>query len=159
MRNAGYAALCVAGAVILPWGLRRYLPAVAYAIPVAVNLALAALFAATLRPHGVPMIARFAQAERGELTPELADYARRLTWIWVAFFVATASTAAWLAAAGLVRAWIVFTTFGNYAAVALLFVGEIYYRRRRFAHYTHASPRQLWSHVRGVLRRRRGEPR
>ncbi|MEO8849801.1 MAG: hypothetical protein ABI440_14375 [Casimicrobiaceae bacterium] len=159
MKKAGYAALCVAGAVILPWGLRRYLPAVAYAMPVAINLALAVLFAATLRPHGVPMVARFARAERGELTPELADYARRLTWIWVAFFIAAASIAAWLAAAGLMRAWIVFTTFGNYAAVALLFVGEIYYRRRRFAQYTHASPRQVLAHVRDVLRQRRGKPR
>jgi uncharacterized membrane protein len=152
LKHAGYAVLGIVSVVVLPWLLRRFVPPLAYAIPVAVNLALGALFASTLRCGSEPMIARFARAERGRLEFDLAAYARRLTWLWVALFVVSAALSALLAAAGLVRAWIFFTSFGNYAAVAALFIGEFQYRRRRFAQYEHATPRVLLAHVHSVLR-------
>ncbi len=154
LKQVSYAAMLVAGIVILPWALRHFAPGLAYALPVAINLSLALLFASTLRARSEPMIARFARAERGTLEPDLAAYARRLTWVWVAFFVALAALAAWLAAAGHERAWIAFTSIGDYAAIAALFVGEFAYRRWRYAQYAHASPRVLLAHVRDVLRRR-----
>lgn len=156
MKYAGYAMLGVVSVVAMPWLLHRWAPALGYAAPVACNLVLAFVFAMTLRAGHEPMIVRFARAERGSLEPDLAAYARRLTWVWVAFFVAAAAVAAGLAASGNVRAWIAFTSFGNYVAVAVLFVGEYWYRRRRFAHYAHGSPRVMWSHVSAVLRGSRG---
>src|SRR4029434_6742381 len=103
---------------------RRVDPRVAHVIPVAINLALAALFAWTLRPGVEPMIARFARRERGTLEPELRGYTRRLTVVWVAFFVAMAAIAAWLSLAGWTAAWLAFALVGNYALIAALLVGE-----------------------------------
>jgi len=159
VKRAGYAVLFIVGIIVLPWLLRRFAPSFAYAIPVVVNLALGAAFALTLRCGSEPMIARFARAERGALEPDLAVHARRLTWVWVAYFAAAAMWSALLAASGHVRLWIAFTSCGNYVAAAALFVGEFYYRRRHFAQYEHASPRAMWVHVRAVLRELRGSAR
>jgi len=118
-----------------------------HAAPVAVNLALAAWFASTLRAGHEPMITRFARAERGVLEVDLAAYTRALTWVWVALFVAVAVIDAVLAAAGTRVAWLAFTAAGGYLLVAALFLGEWVYRRRRFRHYRHASPLALVRHV------------
>jgi len=159
LKHAGYAVLFIVSIIVLPWLLRRFAPSFAYAIPVVVNVVLGAVFAFSLRSGSEPMIARFARAERGVLEPDLAVYARRLTWVWVAYFAAAAAWSALLAASGHVRLWIAFTSFGNYVVAAALFVGEFYYRRRHFTHYEHASPRAMWAHVRGVLRELRGPAR
>lgn len=140
----------------MPWLLRQLAPTLSYALPVAINLALATLFAVTLRTGRVPMIERFARAERGTLGPDLAAYARTLTGVWVAFFVSAAALALALAAWGNLRAWLAFTSAGNYLAALALFVGEYWYRRWRFPQYAHASPRRMWSHVGAVLRGGRG---
>jgi uncharacterized membrane protein len=125
------------------------------ALPVAINLALAAAFAWTLRPGSTPMVSRFARRERGELEPELVGYTRRLTIVWVGFFVAMAGIAAALSLAGWRTAWLVFSLAGNYALVAALIVGEYLYRRRRYAHLRHAPPAEMWRHARAELRRER----
>jgi len=135
--------------------LRRVDPRVTHVIPVALNLALAAFFAWTLRPGSQPMISRFAQRERGKLEPELVGYTRGLTIVWVAFFVAMAALAAALSLAGWTAAWLAFVLVGNYALVALLLVGEWLYRRRRFSHLTHAPPSQMWRHARAEMKARR----
>lgn len=128
---------------------------VAQALPVAINLALAAAFAWTLRPGSTPMISRFARRERGELEPELVGYTRNLTIVWVAFFVAMAAIAFVLSFAGWTAAWLAFVLVGNYALVAALLVGEYRYRLRRFAHLRHAPPSQMWRHARAELQARR----
>lgn len=139
----------------LPWLLRRWLPWVAGVLPVTINLALAAMFARTLRKANEPMIARFARAERGgELEPDLKKYTRMLTRIWVLFFVACAAIGGWLWLQGAGAAWLLFTSVGSYVAAGALFIGEYLFRRRRFAHYTHASPQVMWAHVSRVLRNR-----
>ena len=148
-------AILVAVAVALAFVARRVDPRVAHAIPVAINLALAALFAWTLRPGAEPMIARFARRERGTLEPELLGYTRTLTVVWVAFFLAMGAIAAWLSLAGWQAAWLAFALVGNYALIAALLVGEYLYRRRRFAHLTHASPLEMWRHASAELRERR----
>jgi hypothetical protein len=126
-------AILVAAAAAVAFVARRVDPRVAHVIPVVINLALAALFASTLRAGAEPMIARFARRERGSLEPELRGYTRRLTVVWVAFFVAMAAIAAGLSLAGWTTAWLVFALVGNYALIAALLVGEYLYRRRRFA--------------------------
>jgi uncharacterized membrane protein len=108
--------------------------------PILINLALALLFALTLLPGREPLIARFARLERGSLEPDLVAYTRRLTWVWVAFFIAMALVSAALALTGSHRAWTWFTGVGNYLGVGALFLGEHAYRRRRFAHYRHLPP-------------------
>ncbi len=123
--------------------------------PILINLALALVFARTLLPGREPMIGRFARLERGALEPDLVVYTRRLTWIWVAFFVAMALVSAALALAGAHRAWAWFTGAGNYIGVAALFLGEYVYRRRRYAHYRHLPPLAFSRVLRKAMRGKR----
>ena len=148
-------AIVVAAAAAVAFVARRLDPRVAHAIPVVINLALAALFASTLRAGEEPMIARFARRERGALEPELRGYTRRLTVVWVAFFIVMAAVAVSFSLAGWTTAWLAFALFGNYALIAALLVGEYLYRRRRFSHLRHATPLQMWRHATAELRERR----
>lgn len=127
-------------------------PRLVHVLPVAINLALAAVFAWTLRPESVPMVSRFARRERGQLEPELVGYTRTLTVVWVVFFLAMAAVAATLSLAGWTVAWLAFALFGNYALVAALLVGEYLVRRRRFAHLRHAAPAEMWRHACAEMR-------
>ena len=145
----------VAIAVALAFVLRRVDPRIAHVLPVAINLGLAAWFAATLRRGSRPMIARFAARERGTLEPELVGYTRRLTIVWVLFFVAMAAIAAALSLAGWTVAWVAFALVGNFVLIAALLVGEYLYRKRRFAHLRHAPPSQMWRHATDEMRARR----
>ena len=145
-------ALWIAAAVVLAALARSGEAWIAHALPVVLNLGLAALFGATLREGAEPMIARFARRERGALEPELVGYTRRLTIVWVAFFVAMAAIAAALSLAGWTTAWLVFALAGNYMLVAALLVGEYLYRKRRFPHLAHAPPSQMWRHATAELR-------
>ena len=115
-----------------------------YVPPVAINLWLMMLFGMSLRKDSLPLISRIARLERGELTPELARYTRRLTWIWTLLFLAMASEALLLALFAPLALWSWFANVWNYVFVASLFAGEYVYRRVRFAHYGHASPLALF---------------
>ena len=147
------AALLIAYPIVASVAIERGAPWLAYIPPVALNAMLAAVFAATLRAGREPMIARFARAERGVLEPDLARYARRVTIVWVTFFVLMAVLSAGIASSGNRGAWLAFTGVGNYLLVALLFVGEWAFRRLRFPQYRHASPLALARLVRTALRR------
>jgi uncharacterized membrane protein len=147
-------AALVAYPIVAAFAIEHGLAVVVHAAPIAVNLALAAWFATTLRAGHEPMITRFARAERGALEADLAVYTRALTWVWVALFVALAAIDAVLAVAGTRAAWLAFTGAGGYLMVAALFLGEWVYRRWRFRHYRHASPLALVRHVVAVMRPR-----
>ena len=121
-----------------------------YVPPVAINLALCWLFGRTLVRGRVPLIARFARMEQGELSAELDRYARIVTWLWTLLFAGAALTALALAVSGSRDAWSLFTNLLNYLAVAFLFLGEFVYRRLRFRAYRHHSPLQLLRNVRGI---------
>ncbi len=114
--------------------------AVVFAPPLAVYLALAGAFAATLRSGHEPMVSRFARIERGgELPPDLTRYTRVLTGLWVLFFVAMATVSVALAFTGPRELWSVFTNLVSYALLALFFLVEYLYRRIRFRHHRHAG--------------------
>jgi uncharacterized membrane protein len=119
-----------------------------YIPPVAINLALCWLFGRTLARGRLPLIARFAMMEQGTLSPELASYTRRLTWLWTLLFAGAAVASVVLALSGSRDAWSLFTNFLNYLLVAVLFLGEFAYRRLRFRSYRHHSPLQLLRNVR-----------
>ena len=119
-----------------------------YVPPVAINLALCWLFGRTLVRGRVPLIARFARMEQGELSAELDRYARIVTWLWTLLFAGAALTALALAVSGSRDAWSLFTNLVNYLLVAALFLGEFAYRRLRFRAYRHHSLPQLLRNVR-----------
>jgi uncharacterized membrane protein len=104
--------------------LATYAPAVGF------NLAMAAVFGASLR-RGEPLVMRFARMEGAEPTLDVARYCRRLTAVWAAWL-------ALLGVAGIAIAWHGDDRLGawwcgalNYLLIALLFVGERAYRRAR----------------------------
>ena len=114
--------------------------AVLYAPPLALYLALCALFAATLRRGDEPMISRFARIARdGDLPPDLARYTRTLTGLWSAFFALMAAVSLGLALSGPIEAWSLFTNLVSYVLLALLLLGEYLFRRLRFQHHAHAG--------------------
>lgn len=119
-----------------------------YFPPVLINLFGFGFFARSLRVGRQPVISRIATLERGKLTPELAAYTRRLTWIWTIFFALMASISAFLAVFAPMNWWSLFTNCINYLLVGLLYFGEFAYRRRRYRQYHHASPFQIIRSIR-----------
>jgi uncharacterized membrane protein len=120
---------------------------------VAINLALAGLFAASLF-RGEPLIARFARRETGILTAEAERYCRRLTVAWAAWLALLAAAGVAIAAHGDERLGAWWCGAIDYLLVAALFVGELAYRRARGA--PSAGLVAQVRNVRGVLRERRG---
>jgi uncharacterized membrane protein len=141
--------------LLLLFGVTQIVAPLRFVPPVVLNVALATLFATTLRPGREPLISTFARMERGTLTLDLAGYTRHLTQVWVAFFIVAALVCALLAFAAPEVVWTWFVTVGNQIAVAILFLGEFWYRRLRFPQYRHASPIALagivWAHWRHAI--------
>lgn len=129
--------LVAVAAVPLAW---HYAPTLLLFLPpAAINLALGVYFASTLAPGREPRIATYAHLERGEaLPPDLTRHARRVTWIWSVFFFASAALGLVLAAAAPLEVWSAFSNVISYGLVALLFVGEYFWRKRAFPQYRHA---------------------
>jgi uncharacterized membrane protein len=147
---AGLHALSASSAAALP----LFVP------PVLIPAFMAWAFGHTLLHDRVPLIERIIRAlhEPGEdLDPAIARYARRLTAIWTALFVAIAtvhlalalcaSPGGLLLAAGIQPAvfvpleiWSLFANVLDYAFVGALFVGEYAWRQRVF-------PRQRYRNI------------
>lgn len=122
--------------------------------PLVVNLSLAWFFGRTLAPGREALITRFARLERSEPEPDVLTYTRRLTFVWVVFFLAMAAVSATLALSGAHAAWVWFTAVGNYLCVAALFALEYAYRRCRFPRDRHVSPREQIGLLRAAMRER-----
>lgn len=101
----------------------------ARAYPVAISLAMAAVFAASLRypPTIVERIARFSEPN---LPPEGIIYTRQVTRIWVAFLLANATISLWTAVWGSLDQWTLWNGLLSYLAMGALFCGEYLVRRR-----------------------------
>jgi hypothetical protein len=155
------AALGVAYPFLVFWvlgtqhSLSGLVPAMLFLPPVCVNLGLAWFFGRTLAPGREALITRFARLERREPEPRILIYTRRLTWVWVVFFLFMAAVSVALAASGAREAWVWFTAVGNYLCVAALFAIEYGYRRWRFPRNDHVSPRQQLLMMRAALRNQR----
>ena len=95
-------------------------------LPVVALMWLALFFGRSLRPGQVPLIERIARV-RDPLMPEpLKRYTRRLTAMWVAYFVAAAVVVLW-GGGGPVA-----TGLGVWLGTVVLFVGEHAIRPRLF---------------------------
>jgi len=105
------------------------------AMPVLINLALLATFAASL--GGTPIIERFARMqEEDELSDEQVRHCRQVTWAWIVFFVLNASVAAVLGwDEAWVDAWAAYNGGVAYALMGVMFAGEYVLRQYRFRRY------------------------
>ena len=144
-----YAAIAVLAGIAYPIVVREVLgvvgsgASVAAALlklaPIVIDIALARAFLSTLAPGREPAISRFARLERGALEPDLAAYTRRLTAVWGSLFIVMGMIAAALSMPSTMLAWQWWAGPGTWLTVVALFAGERWYRKRRYAHYTHAS--------------------
>lgn len=122
-----------------------------YVPPVVINLALAVFFGATLRAGSTPLIEQMMHFEYQGLAPPppLQSYARRLTEIWVAYFVGVAVVSVILAYSAPLVIWSLFTNILNYVfAIALLF-GQYLHRLLRYRVYGTFMP---WDTLRLMAR-------
>lgn len=97
--------------------------------PVAVNAALLAVFAVSLR-FPPPIIERLARLREPDLDARGIRYTRRVTQVWCGFFAANAAIAAYTAVRGDRALWAFYNGFLAYALMGALFLGEWLVRRR-----------------------------
>lgn len=158
VRHGAWAGALVGGASALLWGVRAALtprgsaslwalPVVVLvlsglslltedsrlllALPVFINLALLAVFGASLWSEQT-YVERIARLQEPELSPAQVSHCRQFTRIWVAFFCVNGAITAGLALGGEMVAWTLYTSVFSYVLIALLLVAEWVVRRRRF---------------------------
>ena len=88
------------------------------------HLALAWAFGSTLRAGSTPLITALAQSVHSRFTPELRDYTRWLTGLWVAYFLGMVVLSLLLYALTPWAWWSLFCNLLSPLAAGLLFVGE-----------------------------------
>jgi uncharacterized membrane protein len=116
---------------------------------VAIHAALAAVFATTLRAGREPLITALARRVHGQLTPDMADYSRKVTLAWAIYFVAMGLVSILLFVLAPFDLWATFANFGTPVSMALLFIGEHALRYRlhpEFERATLAAAVRAYSH-------------
>jgi len=120
----------VAGGLLLAFlalGRNDVLPLKLY--PVLVNVALLAIFAASLW-YPPPVAERIARLGYPDLPIEIVTYTRKVTQAWCVFFGANALTALWTAVWGSDSVWFYYNGIIAYLLAGLMFTGEWLLRRR-----------------------------
>jgi uncharacterized membrane protein len=140
---AGLELTAVLGAIGLAWYASATASYAVFVPPLAVNLLLVWFFGRTLVPGREPLVTAIARFVRGRLDPDVERYTRRVTWAWCGFFAANAAVSATLAAFAPLAAWSVYTNVLATPLLALMFVAEYAYRRRRFPALEHVPPLAL----------------
>ncbi len=130
LRNGRYLPLVVAVGTIASLGWLFGALSLLYAVPVAINLSLCALFSSTLMPGNTPLITAYVELQYDSVTPEMRRYTRRVTVVWSGFFAIMALQSLLLALFAPVQVWSLFTNCLNYLFVLALFAAEYHIRRR-----------------------------
>ena len=104
--------------------------------PVIISATLALVFTLSLF-SGMPIIERFARLQTPELDTFGVIYTRRLTKVWIAFFIANGLVALWTALYATLKTWTLYNGLISYILIAVLFVGEWPVRRIIKARHQH----------------------
>jgi len=110
----------------------------------AVYLFLLWYFGSTLARGREAVITRLARRVHGALPPDMERFTRRLTVVWCAFFAAQLIASALLFAFAPLSAWSLFINLLNLPLLALMFVGQLVYRRLRYPDWPRGS---VWQAV------------
>jgi uncharacterized membrane protein len=100
----------------------------ARAYPVAISLAMATVFATSLR-HPPTIVERIARLTEPDLPPEGVVYTRQVTAVWVGFLLINAAISLWTAIWGTLGQWALWNGLLSYLAMGTLFGGEYLVRR------------------------------
>ncbi|MEY8877197.1 MAG: hypothetical protein AB9M60_11860 [Leptothrix sp. (in: b-proteobacteria)] len=95
-----------------------------------IHLALGIWFGSTLRAGRQPLISMLAQRVHGQLTPAMARYTRRLTLVWVLYFVAITTASLVLFLSGRFEWWSLLANVLTPLAMLLMFGIEYLLRYR-----------------------------
>jgi uncharacterized membrane protein len=114
--------------------------------PALVSFALLVVFARSMA-KGETMIERFARVQAEDLSEEEIRYCRRVTGLWCAFFLLNGIAASWLAVAGDLERWALYTAFLAYVLIGIIFASEFVYRQWRFRRYLGAPTDPLFRRV------------
>lgn len=129
----GYAALAhwltAQGSATLG-ALAPYVPWFYFLEHVAMFLALAGWFGASLRPGREALVTRFARLVEGELSPAALAYTRGVTLAWAVFSAAVAAASALLYFLAPLELWSVFANLLTLPLVGAMFVAEFLVRIR-----------------------------
>lgn len=113
---------CVALAVTAENALLRWYPTLISAL-------LLAVFGISLI-HGPPIVERIARLQEPDLPPAGVRYTRRVTWVWVGFFVFNGVVSAALTLWAPLAWWTLYNGLLAYLIMGVLFVGEWLLRQR-----------------------------
>jgi len=78
------------------------------------------------------MIEVFARLEEPDLSADKVPYCRRVTMVWIGFFIFNAALSSYLGYRGGMTAWTLYNGTIAYVLIGLLFGGEFLYRQIRF---------------------------
>jgi uncharacterized membrane protein len=93
------------------------------------------------------MAEKFARLQIDDPTDAEIRYCRRVTIVWCAFLLANGLAASWLAVAGDLEIWALYTGFLSYVLVGILFASEYTYRHWRFRRYLGSPTDPLFRRV------------
>lgn len=96
-------------------------------------------FGRTLARGWEPLITRFARSVHGTLQPAMERFTRKVTIAWCVFFASQLIVSALLFAFAPLNAWSLFINLLNLPLLALMFLGQMVYRRVRHPDYPRAS--------------------
>jgi uncharacterized membrane protein len=129
----GYAALAhwltAQGSATLG-ALAPYVPWFYFLEHVAMFLALAGWFGASLRPGREALVTRFARLVEGDLSPAALAYTRGVTLAWAGFGAAVAAASALLYFLAPLELWSLFANLLTLPLVGTMFVAEFLVRMR-----------------------------
>ena len=107
------------------------------------NLAVSSVFAYTLLPGHEPAILRVARVSRGQVPPDLAAHARRVTWVWAVLPAAIMLAALSALALSGLGAWSWIANVANPVLLLTTFLGEHLVRGWKFPQY--GRPSVIWT--------------
>lgn len=136
-RVAGFLVGAALAAACLQWSDSIFF--LAYFPPLFAFAFMAYFFYRTLGPGIEPLITRVARKEHPDLTPEMAQFTRTLTWAWSLCFGFLFLAALLLASLLPLNSWSRWVHGLGYVVPAALFLGEYVYRHRRFPDRNHGS--------------------
>jgi len=118
--------LLVAGGVVVLYFVDTMVAVKSY--PVLINFGLAVVFALSLisPPSAIERIARLAEPD---LDASGVAYTRKVTWLWLGFFVVNGAVSAWTALYGSLDQWTVYNGLISYVLIGVIFVMEYLVRR------------------------------
>jgi len=116
-------------------------------VPALVYVTLAAVFAASLRA-GDSLIERGARFLAPDVPDFIRPYCRKVTAVWVAFFLASAVAIGALAVADAPGWWRAYSGGVVYGLMIAISVAEFFVRKTWFRYYFHGGPfDRLWSRL------------